>query len=105
MKEIPMMKHVLTKSNCFEWVQLGEYVYTSRGRDAVLLYREPKNPKTLQIKEKNTNDDEEEETSKDDEYFDYDVDEEIIEEPLKKRAQIDPIKTQKNSESFKYVRL
>jgi hypothetical protein len=24
---------------------------------------------------------------------------------LKKRAQIDPIKTQKNSESFKYVRL
>jgi hypothetical protein len=104
MKEIPMMKHVLTKSNCFEWVQLGEYVYIKRkGHRAIV--QGTKKPKKLQIKEKNTNDDDEEETSKDDEYFDYDVDEEIIEEPLKKRAQIDPIKTQKNSESFKYVRL
>jgi hypothetical protein len=30
MKENPMMKHALTKLNCFEWVQFGEYVDIKR---------------------------------------------------------------------------
>jgi hypothetical protein len=72
-----MIKHALTKANCFEWVHFGEYVDVKRKGCPPTVQA---TTKTKNVKKK------EEETSKGEEELDEDVNEDIIEEPLKKRA-------------------
>jgi hypothetical protein len=64
-------------------------------------YKNQKSHKTIK---KQNDDDEEEERSDGEEELDGDVNEDIIEEPLKKRAQIDPTKkNNRNIESSNFV--
>jgi hypothetical protein len=75
-----------------EWVHFGEYVDIKRnGRR--LIVQATKNQKSQKTLKKQKYDDEEEKkTSKGGEELDEDVDEDLIEEPLKKRTRINPTK-------------
>jgi hypothetical protein len=42
-KENPMTKHALTKSNCFEWVHFGEYVDIKRNGCQTTVHATKKN--------------------------------------------------------------
>jgi hypothetical protein len=67
-----MIKHVLIKANCFEWVHFGEYVDIKRkGRPPTA--RPTIKTKIVKKPIKKQNDDEEEETSEGEEDLDEDT--------------------------------
>jgi hypothetical protein len=61
LKENPLIKHALTKANCFEWAHFGEYADIKRKGRPPTTQATTKTKKNI---EKQNDDDEEEETSK-----------------------------------------
>jgi hypothetical protein len=92
MKENPMIKHALTKSNGFKWVHFGDYVDIKRKGCQPTALATIKTKKVKETIKKQNDYNEEEETSQGEEELDEDIDKDKIQEPLKKIAQIDPTK-------------
>jgi hypothetical protein len=96
MKENPMMKHALTKANRFEWVHFGEYV-EGTPTYCTSNCKNQKSQKTLKNKMMTMMKKKQAKVKKND------VNEDIIEEPLKNSAPIDPTKKNRNIESSNFV--
>jgi hypothetical protein len=63
MKENLMIKHALTKANCFKWAHFGEYVDIKRKGHPPIAPAATKTKKVKKPIKKQYGDDEEEETS------------------------------------------
>jgi hypothetical protein len=88
-KENPFIKHCLTMTNSYEWVEFGEYVYIKRKGRPISAQATMAVAQTTSKKNKrnNHNDSREEEMS----FKEVDVDDESIEiTQVKKKSQIDP---------------